>query len=402
MSKNTWTKKKLEKACEALTSGKFASTKEAIAALREEFNWYVSERAFRRATIKAIGKRPNELIKLPSHPLPEGHHIRGVSTLVNKDGQTVLQWFKTAKDRGNRTDILEETLAKIPKIVKVAPPAKKITTLKRSKDILSVYPIGDLHFGMKSSIFNSHENFDIELAQKRVSTAIAHLVKQGHPSREAWILNVGDLAHADDDSNATPTNKNPLDVDGQWAEYYILLVHLLVWMIEEALKYHDFVHLTNEIGNHDPRSAFTLAVALHHRYVKNNRVKIDVNDAHFHFKQHGNCFFMSHHGHGKNPAKAQDLAEIMAGYRPKEWGTSKYRYIYTGHVHMQQRFDRIGCEVESFRPAASRGDKWHASLGYMSKPQLMKIQHSSRTGELGRYTVNADMVDEILREQSSS
>ena len=60
----------------------------------------------------------------------------------------------------------------------------------------------------------------------------------------------------------------------------------------------------------------------------------------------------------------RQLAEIMAAERSEDWGQTKFRHWYTGHIHRDRAEESIGgVTSESLRTIASR-DAWAASMGY--------------------------------------
>jgi hypothetical protein len=388
-----WTKEEVCIVEDVLTSGRFSSVKDARKAIAEEISKPVPERTFYREVVRHFGKRPSAMLQLPSSPFPEGHHIKGVSTLVDSSGRTVMQWFKTAKDRDSRVQTLERVIDRMPEIMQVyAKPVKHPKRRGLRKDLYAVYPIGDPHFGMRSSATTAHEEEDSYSVKDCILSNMDYLVQTGAQTEKALIAILGDLTHINDTTNATPTNKNPLDTDMAYEDLYEFTFAALLRLIHVALTQHAQVRVIVEIGNHDLTTAFTMAIALREHFRDELRVTVDTDKHHYHFDRFGRNLIMTTHGHhksvGKNPG---ELFELMAAARKEDWGQTDWRWIYTGHVHMQQRWERLGGSIESFAPAAVQGDAWHHRNGYHAKPRMTKIWLHKDRGEVSRSTIASDI-----------
>jgi hypothetical protein len=162
--------------------------------------------------------------------------------------------------------------------------------------------------------------------------------------------------------------------------------------IDRALERHNIVRVINEIGNHDDHSAIMLAICLANFYEREPRVIVDTSPNRFHWYRFGANLIGTTHGHS---VKAADLPGIMANDRPKDWGETKYRFWYTGHVHHDQLKEYRGCTVETFRTLAA-ADAWHNSQGYRSgRDMKLDVIHRER-GRICRHVVGiADLRPEV-------
>jgi hypothetical protein len=150
--------------------------------------------------------------------------------------------------------------------------------------------------------------------------------------------------------------------------------------IEAALRKHAKVHVINEIGNHDDHTAQVLTIALAMAYEANPRVTFDESPMRFHYYRFHDVLIGVTHGDTVKPDK---LGGIMATDRPEDWGATKRRYWYTGHIHTRNTFEVPGCEVESFRTLAGK-DAWTANMGYRSGRDMYCIVHHKNYGEIAR------------------
>jgi hypothetical protein len=87
---------------------------------------------------------------------------------------------------------------------------------------------------------------------------------------------------------------------------------------------------------------------------------------------------MWHHGDGSKP---QQMPGIFSC--DQSWGDARWRYIQTGHIHSQNRWDFPGCTVESFRTVFP-GDYWAHWKGYRSGRTLDAITYHRELGEVSR------------------
>jgi hypothetical protein len=123
-------------------------------------------------------------------------------------------------------------------------------------------------------------------------------------------------------------------------------------------------------------------------YEGNERVEIHDDPAKFWFHRFGQVLIGAGHGDTTKPAQ---LPGIMATDRAEDWGQTKHRYFYTGHIHTQNVAEYPGCVCESFRTLAAR-DAWAAAKGYRSGRDMYCIVHHKDHGEVERHRVDVAML----------
>jgi hypothetical protein len=209
-------------------------------------------------------------------------------------------------------------------------------------------------------------------------------------SRQALIAVLGDFMHYDSFKALTPTSGNLLDADSRFPKMVRAAIRALRATITCALAKHEKVHVIVEIGNHDLASSVFLMECLCALYEREPRVTVDTSPMHFHYYQFGKCLVMTHHGHGQ---KMQYLPLLMATDRPAEWGATKHRYIWTGHIHHWSAKDFPGCSVESFR-VLPPADAWASQKGYRPARDMNAIILHREHGIKARHIVSPDMFEE--------
>lgn len=331
----------------------------------------------------------------PEHDLvttiPEPLVIRGVSTLYGADGEVKQQWVKSQLDKTLVKEAIEEWVNWLVQDAKgLAPivPAPAVC----NDDLLVVYPMGDPHFGCYAWKAETGEDFDLGIAESITSAAISRLVDSAPPADTALIVELGDFFHADNNSAQTPRSGNQLDVDTRYARVLQVGLRAMVFVIKAALAKHRKVIVRIVQGNHDPHSALALALALDAYFHDEPRVTIDLSPAPFWFYRFGNVLIGAAHG---DTCKTDKLPAIMACDRPEDWGQTKYRYFYHGHIHHDSKKEFPGCLVESFRTLAAR-DAWHTGAGYRSGRDMKVIVHHRKYGEKERHIIGITEIEDGL------
>lgn len=310
---------------------------------------------------------------------------RGTSTLY-RDGKEVLKWVKQSRndDRKVAEEIVKNLAESLPRVKSTEPRSKTFR-----QDAIAVYPMGDPHFGMFAWGEESEADFDLKIAEASLCSAVDRLVDTVPACEEALIINLGDFFHADNSASRTQSG-HILDTDTRWAKVLRVGIKAIRQCIESALSKHKHVSVINAIGNHDEHTAMFLSVALSNIYESEPRVTIIDNPTMKHYYRFGNNLFGVHHGH---TIRMKDLPMQMAADRPKDWGETKHRFIFTGHIHHDSKIEESwsGVVVESFRTLAPK-DSYHAGRGYKSARDMKSILFHKEFGEIERHTVNVDML----------
>ena len=324
----------------------------------------------------------------PEHDMtkgaPDGFQLKGTSTLYDSDGNAKIQWVKTSIDAQRQQEMMEAIISQMCSSVPSIKPTKAPDYT--NNDYMSVYPFGDPHIGLHAWHEDTGEDYDLKIAEGVFNKAMIIAVEKAPPSEIGLIINVGDFFHADNAQNRTERGGNALDVDSRYSKIIRIGVRIMQGLIELALKKHKTVKVVNAKGNHDPHSSQWLAVALDARYHDEPRVEIELNSAEHQYFVFGKVLIGVTHG---DKCKPSDLESIMAADKPSEWGMTKHRYWYTGHVHHDQIKEYRGCKFESFRTLAAK-DSWHAGAGYRSGRDLKVIVLHKEFGEVERYTIGID------------
>jgi hypothetical protein len=322
-----------------------------------------------------------------THEVPTPFLVKGVSTLYGDDGAIKAQWVKTKLDDSKALQAVQDWIESLTKETKGLSPLVKAPK-NCSSDLLAVYPLGDPHIGMYAWSKECGEDFDLEIAERLTLGAVDRLVETAPNADTAIVLPLGDVFHANDQSNVTPAHKNQLDVDSRYPKVIGVGIQVFRRAILRALEKHNKVIFRVEPGNHDPEAKWALAYAMQAYFENNPRVEIDLSPSKFWFYKFGKVLIGSTHG---DTIKHQGLLGVMASSRPEDWGATKYRYWYTGHVHNQGVTELPGVVCESFRTLAAK-DAYAAGHGYLAGRDMRLIVHHKDYGEIERHRCDVAML----------
>lgn len=321
--------------------------------------------------------------------------IQAAKAAVKTDLEPALAWIKTKptddlpgysvllKPAREAAIPLEERLAEalagIPRPDPVPPPAYA------DADMLTIYPIADAHVGMMAWGKETGEDYDTNLAASRIRDWIARAVDASPSSAEAVILDVGDLTHADDDSNMTPRSKHVLSVDTRHFRTLDVTIAALAAAIDYTLRKHGKVTVRIIPGNHNQTSYMAVMFALSERYRNEPRVTVQKVPGEFFVMQFGKCMLAAHHGHGAKPDR---MVHFLADEYAPIWGETRHRFLWTGHLHHHKSQDIGGVTWEQLRAVTAR-DVYAVGHAYVARAQLQAITLHREHGEVQRVKVSA-------------
>lgn len=314
------------------------------------------------------------------YEVPDGHVVKGESVLLDPDNRVLAKWIKTREGAGEGlVDALKEAFDSYDGMAGTVP-----LPLVLNNDLLTVYPIPDLHFGMYGWAQECGADYDVEIASKIITESLNDLIERSAPSTKAVILGLGDHFHANDSKAATPGSGNRLDVDTRWARVFGLGARLTTLLVDMVARKHKYVEVKFLPGNHDPDSSMALTVALSLFYSKNDRIYVNDDPSIAWYYRFGKVLMGATHGHSMPPAR---MAMILANDRAKDWGETEYRHLFYGHFHRRTAEEIGPVIVESFASPAAR-DAWNANSGYRSGRRMTAITFHKDFGEISRHTRN--------------
>jgi hypothetical protein len=311
----------------------------------------------------------------------EGYRVKGTSTLYGPDGEVKATWVKTDAEKPSVESIsadLREALDGFE-----PPTAFPAAPQQAEKDLVTIYPLADWHIGLLSWAKETKYNWDLKIGQGVIKTAMGRLVAGAPAATQGVVLGLGDLLHSDNYDNMTARSKNVLDVDGRYPKLLSAATQLILHTIDLALSRHERVLVRILPGNHDDQSAIAVTLAVSMYYRNEARVSVDDDAGRFWWWSWGKSILGATHG---DQAKMKDLPLIMATRNAEAWGKSKFRYIYTGHIHRETSQEISGVRVESFQTPVAP-DSWTVGMGYTPGRSVQAITLHKDHGEIMRQKV---------------
>ncbi|HYA07752.1 MAG TPA: hypothetical protein VEF90_17835 [Xanthobacteraceae bacterium] len=315
--------------------------------------------------------------------VPKGFAIKGVSTLRDAHGRTIVEWTKTREEPSS-----EDAIAAIKAAFENYQPAAP-TTVKAAHDYadcLTLFPLPDMHIGMFSWGKETDTDWDLKIAQRVIVETMEKVAARTAPSKVAVVLVGGDATHSDTNENRTANSGNILQVDGRYDKIIDVTQKITVRQIELCLEKHETVEVRVLKGNHDYHTSVAIAHFLKAWYRNEPRVVVDTSPSLFWWRRFGKVFLAATHGH---ETKARDMPMAMAVRRPEMWGATKHRYAHVFHVHHKEKLqDTLGGVIVESHEAPCPQDAWHYGQSFLSGRSLCSIAYDPERGESGRITEN--------------
>jgi hypothetical protein len=247
--------------------------------------------------------------------------------------------------------------------------------------------MGDPHLGMHAWAAETGANFDLKIAEQNLIAAADHLVDLAPAAEQALVISLGDMFHSDNKMSTT-TRGTFVDTDTRWPKVLAVGIRTMRRIVDQALLKHKRVRVICASGNHDDLTSLALSLCLANFYEKDPRVDVDTSPDAFRWHRFGECLLGVAHG---DDIKLADLHAVMTVDRQKDWGDTRWRYWYTGHVHHESVKELPGVTVETFRTLAPK-DAWHAKKGYRSGQDMRLHVWHKQHGKILEHSVGIQQV----------
>tara|TARA_Y200000002_G_scaffold229782_1_gene189760 strand:- start:203 stop:1261 length:1059 start_codon:yes stop_codon:yes gene_type:complete len=290
------------------------------------------------------------------------------------------------KNSGYRTNDLKQFKKDLIKDLKeYAPNFNKIKKPKVHDGHCLLLSPADIHIGKLCKSFVSGEEYNKQRAVLRTLEGVQGCLEKSKGFNiDKIILIIGnDAMHIDSASGGKTTSGTPQDVDGLFYEHFHIAKRLYINIIETLLEFYPDIHIVYNSSNHDYLTGFCLADVIATYFRNNKNISFDISLHHRKYFTYYNNLIGSTHGHGAK----WDLLPLLMADEAKEWSNTKYRYMFTHHVHHKVGKDYVGCSLESFR-SPSPADTWHSKMGYTSSNNqaIEAFIFSKHDGQVARLT----------------
>lgn len=323
-------------------------------------------------------------------PPPDGHYVKGVSTLHDRAGRVVQQWVKTSVDEDKRRAAIEAAIAEACREVPPLPPREYTGPV--NEDLCTVVTMTDCHVGMLAWGRETGADWDLRIAEDTLTRVFLEMVEAA-PDGALGILNqLGDFLHQDGLLPQTPTSGHVLDSDSRFQKIVEATVRILRRIVDALLAKYPRVLVYMHEGNHDMASSVWLRVLFAQLYADEPRVRVEQSPLPYVVHEHGSTLLCFHHGH---LVKNDNLPLLFAARFPEAWGRTTKRYIHVGHRHHVSEKEHPGIKVVQ-HPTLAAPDAYAARGGWLSERQATAMTYHRRYGEVGRQTFTPEMLEACL------
>ena len=333
----------------------------------------------------ANGVAPNRDV---NHRTMEGFNAKFVTSRYDGEGNLQGQYVRQEREKFDLEAMLEDFRDGLKDELKGLhkPIPKPADTVDK---LMNCYMIGDHHLGMYAwSKQTGEDSYDTDIGVNILESAIDSLVARSPDSRHGLLVNLGDFFHSNNIKSETGSG-TPLDSDGRYGRTVRMGINLVKRLIVRLLQKHEVVTVLNVRGNHDPDAALWLNEALKMYFADDPRVTIPDNYDKFTHLEFGNSLIVTHHGDKINP---QRIYESVTRKLAVEWGRSKYRFGWLGHLHHKEAKEIGGMMFEQWNVLAAP-DAWHSGSGFGSSRSMTCVVLSEEYGEDSRVIINPDRIE---------
>lgn len=287
--------------------------------------------------------------------------------------------------------IQDEAFEKIAsRLTDLSEPVKLVKYPKQDSRHLLEISLYDAHFGLLAWGRETGENYDLKIAERRFSAAIADLLEKTKGcAPEKIVLPFGnDFFHVNNPEGVTPMAKNSLDTDGRLCKIVEAGEAALINAVQTCLNVAP-VEVLWIPGNHDPETSYFMCRILKAFFNGNKNVNVDVSPAPRKYINYGVNLIGYTHG---NEERHGDLPTIMATEQKNVWSQVTHREWHIGHFHKKKetRFsagDTFGGVAVKIIPSICGTDAWHFRKGYVGNSRVAEaFVYDFKTGLTGTFT----------------
>lgn len=264
---------------------------------------------------------------------------------------------------------------------------KKFKNALNNTKIINQYTLTDYHLGMMAWGEESGDDWDLKIAEKILVSFFDKAIETSPDAENCIFAQIGDFLHWDGFDAVTPANKHILDADTRFNKLVRVAIRVIRRIIDMLLNKYKTVNVIMAEGNHDPASSVWLREMLYAFYENEPRVIIDTNPDPYYCITFGKVCLFYHHGHKKS---IKNVESAFIGKFKKQFGRSKFCYGHLGHFHHQEKETNL-MVLEQHRTLSAK-DAYASRGGYISGRDSKVITYHKNFGEVGRNTININML----------
>lgn len=322
------------------------------------------------------------------HGVAAGYAMGKVTIQRAADGNVERTWERQSPDNLARAEAMRAAAAAmaedLPRVEPIEAPAWTMAPLA------NLYTVTDYHLGAYAWAKEGGADWNLQIAERTMLAAFAHMVTSA-PKARLGIINIqGDFLHTDGPTPITPMHGHVLDASGRYSEMVGAAVRVLRRVIDLALMRHEAVEVILAEGNHDLAGSMWLRHMFAALYENEPRLTVNDSEIPFYVIQHGEVMLGFRHGH---MVKNEALPLLFAAQFPKVWGATTKRFAHCGHRHHTEEKEHAGMTVVQHPTLAAR-DAYAARGGWIAERSALAITYHERFGAVGRVVVTPDMLED--------
>lgn len=312
--------------------------------------------------------------------------LKGVSVLLDADGQVKQRWVKTDRDQKAAE---EAVIAAAEALCEKMPRAKPVKAPKQTEsDLLNCYVITDYHLGMLAWAEETGADWDLGIAEDLLTRWFSAAIAAAPKSDKAVLAQLGDFLHFDSLEAVTPSSGHILDADTRLQKLVRVAIRITRRVVDMLLSKHGSVHIIMAEGNHDLASSVWLRETFSALYEDEPRMSVELSPDPYYCVEHGKTALFFHHGHKR---KVANIDTVFAAKFREVFGRTKHAFAHMGHLHSVDVKETNLMLVEQHRTLAAP-DAYASRGGWMSGRDAKVITYHSEHGEVGRLTISPGMV----------
>jgi len=257
---------------------------------------------------------------------------------------------------------------------------KKIFDNKQDlKEVCGILSLQDIHFGKEGN-----DTIDKDFEETIIS--LLNSIKDRYYVDNMFFVVGGDLINMDTFFGTT-TSGTPVDNSTTATEAYIQAFDSMHWAIKLIKEFCNILTIVYVPGNHDRLSSFHLVHALS-KTIDCDQIVWDIK--YEERKVHTWGYNFNAFEHGDSTSKNTPL--VYASEFPSQWGSSKYRTLYTGHFHQNRKVEYVTTSetvgfIHKTLPSLSKADYYHYHKKYVGNRRsgILELQSPTK-GTVSQYT----------------
>lgn len=235
------------------------------------------------------------------------------------------------------------------------------TNFKEDEDTL-VICLFDVHFGRVSWVEETGEEYNLEIARRRVLDNILKYKDKYKSKKFNKIIFIIGQDYFNSASNGyTSSNRYKQDNGNTFRAIFKRGTQTLIEAIT-LLSSMAPVHVMLVEGNHGREEEFMMAQVIEAYFKDSKKISVDSSPTSRKYIKIGNSTVGFAHG----SEERERLFTLMQNEVPGYWATTNYRIWLTGHLHSLKVESKGGVDVWSI-PALTGNDSWSEKKGYHSR-----------------------------------